>query len=167
MPRSQHDPVAAAPIVSAPHAAAVLALALWLSAAGCADSVPEGTTRPLRATYASGVVRTEGTEVYRGGKWLKHGPITFFDEDGDEVSRGQYTDGVETGEWHERYDDGGTGHGHFVDGLREGEWLYMHKNGRLHQKGRYERGERVGVWKEWSPAGEARADREYKTGGAR
>ena len=148
-------------------AGVALALLLGLSSAGCGESAAEGATRPLRLTYPSGVVRTEGTEVYRSGKWRKHGAVVFFDEDGDELTRGHYTDGVESGEWNERYDDGGTGHGHYVGGLREGEWIYMHKNDRLHQKGRYERGERVGVWKEWSPAGEPRQDRVYGASGAR
>lgn len=140
---------------------AALLGALGAAACACSPSTPEGTTREVKATWPSGVVRTVGVEVFHDGAWQKRGEFVFFDEDGDESHRGSYVDGLESGAWTERYEDGVTGRGEYVRGQRHGEWTLLHPNGKLAEKGRYEAGKRVGAWKAWSPAGEPRPERTY------
>jgi hypothetical protein len=159
VPRTEHVTLVAQAVVALALSAA---LVLTLASASCGPPpTPEGTTRPLEKTWPSGVVRARGTEVFHDGEWVKHGEQVYFDEDGDETHRGPFEYGLETGVWHERYEDGGTARGTYRAGKRHGPWTYMHANGRLAQQGVYVDGERDGVWKLWSPAGEARPDVSY------
>jgi hypothetical protein len=133
-----------------------------LAAGACGPTEPaEGTTRALEKTWPSGVVRARGAEVYHAGEWVKHGEVVFFDEDGDESHRGPFEFGLESGVWHERYQDGGRARGEYRAGKRHGPWTYTHANGRFAQQGAYVAGERDGVWKFWSASGEARPDVVY------
>jgi hypothetical protein len=159
VPRPQHVTVAAQAVVALAFGAL---LVLTLSAGACGPPTPaEGTTRALEKTWPSGVVRARGTEVFHDGEWVKHGEVVFFDEDGDESHRGPFEHGLESGVWHERYPDGGSGRGTYRAGKRHGPWTYTHANGRLAQQGVYVDGERDGVWKSWSPSGEPRPDLDH------
>ncbi len=140
---------------------ALAALAALGGSCGCSSKPAEGTKRDVRATWESGVVRATGVEVYVDGKWRKEGEFVYFDKDGDETHRGSFHDGLESGVWQERYDDGGVGRGEYLAGKRHGDWTYMHKNGRLAQQGKYEAGKRVGKWKVLSPTGERLPDVDY------
>ncbi|MEM8709706.1 MAG: hypothetical protein AAGG01_02040 [Planctomycetota bacterium] len=112
----------------------------------CAPRTPEGTVRPFVREGRAGLIVVEGSEVFEGGEWLKHGPFVFRDELGEEISRGRYVKGLEDGPWTQRYEDGSKGVGAFVNGEREGRWQTFHPNGKLQDTGAYQRGLRTGTW---------------------
>lgn len=136
-------------VASAGAAAFVLAAASMLvfsAFTGCSPQTPEGTVRPFTREGRAGLIIVEGSEVFREGKWVKHGPFVFRDELGEEISRGTYVNGLEDGPWTQRYEDGSRGVGSFVNGEREGQWRTFHPNGKLQDAGEYSKGMRTGRW---------------------
>ena len=114
---------------------------------GCfGSSVEEGATRPLRQFGRNGVLTAEGTERFEDGEWHKHGPFIFRDERGEEISRGSYAAGLETGRWTQIYEDGSRGEGEFQEGRRTGEWRTFFPGGAAQDSGRYKEGRRTGEW---------------------
>lgn len=131
---------------SAPDALVRAVLTACLALAACGPDTAEGTQRPLRVEGRAGIVTVEGTERYTDGAWRKHGPFVFRDDRGEVIAEGHYREGLETGAWKERYEDGSIGRGAYVEGSRQGEWQTFHPDGSLQDKGTYDRGLRTGEW---------------------
>lgn len=125
---------------------AALIATLGLASLACGPDVPEGTVREMRVEGRAGIVTVEGTERYADGEWRKHGTFVFRDDRGDEIATGSYSNGLETGDWTETYEDGSTGRGNYAEGSRTGEWNTFHSNGSLQDRGNYDRGLRTGRW---------------------
>ena len=60
-------------------------------------------------------------EVYYNG--LLDGQMTEYDADGNVITKGQYIEGQEDGEWYYRNGDNET-MGSYADGMRNGIWKY-------------------------------------------
>lgn len=126
-----------------------LALVLLLTGGVCGcfgSSVEEGSTRPLRQFGRNGILTAVGEERFEDGEWRKHGEFIFRDERGEEISRGSYAAGLETGPWTQTYEDGSRGEGAFLEGRRTGEWRTFFPGGAAQDSGRYLDGRRTGEW---------------------
>lgn len=147
---------------------AKLAGPIWLVIAmglpGCGPSHEQGETRPLRKEGRAGLVSVEGAEQFQDGEWRKHGKFVFYDDSGEEISRGAYKNGLEDGPWTQRYEDGCRGVGAYAEGLREGPWRTFHRNGNLQDKGEYEAGLRTGLWLSYRDDGSKLREAEYSGG---
>lgn len=116
-------------------------------------------------------------------KWVRHGPITAWHENGVIQQDGEYTDGKISGHWRywddmgqlEReggYDQGlfegdwkafhpgnkPKSAGFFHVGLAEGPWKFWHDNGQLQSEGEFVTNLKEGVWKFYLPNGEVDVD---------
>ncbi len=112
----------------------------------------------------AGLVSVQGSEVFRDGEWVKHGEFVFYDDGGEEISRGSYKNGLEDGPWTQKYEDGCTGVGSFQDGTQSGPWKTFHRNGSLQDSGSYERGMRTGTWLSFRKDGTKLREAQYKDG---
>ena len=144
----------------------------------------DGKSRMHRQYYANGKCYVEFQEkLDAADKWIRHGPITAWHENGVIQQDGEYTDGKLSGHWRywddigqlERagdYDEGkpegdwkafhpggkpkSAGFCHV--GLLEGPWKFWHDNGQLESEGEFVNNQREGVWKFYLPNGEVDVD---------
>lgn len=158
-----HPALSVKPTLSTATRLALVSLsALALSA--CGPSHKEGETRLMRKEGRVGLTSAEGTERFLDGKWQKHGEFVFYDEAGEEISRGLYRNGLEDGPWTQLYEDGCRGVGSFKEGWRQGAWQSFHPNGKLQDQGGYERGQRTGPWVSYRDDGSKLREAEYVKG---
>jgi len=72
---------------------------------------------------------------------------TFYYENGELNSKGEYIDSIMVGPWEYYYKNGVlSAKGEFMDNERNGLWEYYYNNGQLHSKGRYIDGIQSGLW---------------------
>lgn len=145
--------------------ALLLLLAAGALSGSCGGVPPEGTSRPFETRGRAGIVTCEGTEVVRGGAWVKHGDFVFRDpESGEVTARGPYLDGLEHGPWEQTGEDGFIGRGHFERGQRTGEWTYAYPSGKTESAGSYREGRRHGTWRLWRRDGSVALEKDYDMG---
>jgi antitoxin component YwqK of YwqJK toxin-antitoxin module len=145
---------------------ATLTALLLLTA--CSQAPQEGSRELVEHWPArvgrSPVVRVRGHEEVSGGKWVKQGQFTFWDEHGRMTARGGYRGGVEHGPWEYFEPDGDVGRGEFRDGKREGNWIYSFPDGSQHEEGAYVEGVRHGYWTRWHENRQQAAELMYERG---
>jgi antitoxin component YwqK of YwqJK toxin-antitoxin module len=72
--------------------------------------------------------------------------VTYFDN-GKKAEILHYKAGKRNGEWRQNYETGKPkAKGHYVNGMLEGEVTYFHPTGKPRMKGNYRRGKMHGVW---------------------
>jgi|SRR5882672_548779 len=145
---------------------------------------PDGKTQTVRQYHPNGKCYVE-FEQKKGpdDKWMRHGSIKAWHENGVMQQYGAYTDGKLSGHWRywdelgqlERegdYDQGlregdwkefhpgeiPKSAGFFHVGLAEGPWKLWHENGQLQGEGEFINNMRNGVWKFYLPNGELDVD---------
>ncbi|MCG8576249.1 MAG: hypothetical protein MI810_15270 [Flavobacteriales bacterium] len=134
--------------------------------------------------YASGQRRR--TEYYNRKEKLE-GTVTEWDSLGNEISRGdyynglregswfyhvgdykevgEYTIGLQNGNWRYFYKSGKLAFsGNFNEGEPKGKHIYYHENGIKKQVGKYLGGEKNGVWRTYNQRGEEIETIHYKRG---
>jgi antitoxin component YwqK of YwqJK toxin-antitoxin module len=145
---------------------------------------PDGKTQTVVEYYANGNGYVEFHQKQGpDGKWLRHGPIRAWHENGRMQQEGEYTEGKLSGHWRywddmdslERegdYDEGlregdwkefhpgekPKSAGFFHVGLAEGPWKMWHDNGQLEAEGEFVNNKREGLWKYYLPTGELDVD---------
>lgn len=145
-----------------------LAILALVGLAAC-DHTPEGTHRTYEAHWdaldgSQPVVRCRVEQVYLDGRWVKAGLAVFFDSEGRQTHRGQYTRGLESGPWWERNEDGSTAKGSYVEGRRTGTWTYLREKGSRAERGDYLQGRREALWTAWYEDGRVLSEVTWKDG---
>ena len=93
----------------------------------------------------------------REGEWFYHV--------GDHKEVGEYTLGFETGKWNHYYENGKLAFtGVYDEGEPKGKHIYYHKNGLKRLVGKYLGGEKNGTWKAYDEKGIQIQEIEYKRG---
>jgi len=139
-----------------------VACAVLLVLSACSGR--EGERRALEETWDNDQVRVRGEQVMHAGDWVKDGAVSFFNRDGTPRAQGQYTLGLESGEWTEHLDDGTRAVGSYTDGQRDGLWTYFFEDGGKQEEGHFSAGERVGEWTWWYRSGGRRSLSFYVAG---
>jgi antitoxin component YwqK of YwqJK toxin-antitoxin module len=106
-----------------------------------------------------------GNEMTRGDYYngLKEGE--WFYHVGDHKEVGEYTLGFETGKWNHYYQNGKLAFtGTYDEGEPKGKHIYYHKNGLKKLVGKYLGGEKHGKWKAYDQKGVLIQEIEYKRG---
>ncbi len=124
---------------------------------------------------------------YYNNKGLLEGPQIEYDEQGNEIAKGdyynglregdwfyhvgdfkevgQYTLGYKNGVWKSYYKNGKLAFvGLFDEGQPKGKHIYYHKNGVKKQVGKYQAGMKNGNWKTFNESGEVIEILKYKRG---
>lgn len=126
---------------------------------------------PTRLAWDDGVLRAEGPGTPRE----EHGEWEHFYHDGQLRARGRYEDGLKVGTWETFYPSGGQGGGIQARGARlplreegisprHGVWSFFHPSGQLQRRGRFERGEPVGLFEEWHGSGTLKLRERFEGG---
>ena len=104
-----------------------------------------GTKRDSTWTFYDADGNVVSRETYKNGK--KHGvSITYF-ENGKKAEITRFENGVKEGEWRQFYETGQPkAKGTYVNGKLQGEVTYFEPNGRPGIKGQYSRGLMHGTW---------------------
>lgn len=133
--------------------------------------------------YPSGQILRE--EEFRLGK--EDGYIREYDPVGNVITKGQFLDGYEEGEWVVDYGDhreegkyiGGLKHGiwlsyyendelafegEYVNGMAYGKHTYYYPNGKKKLQGKYSGGQKDNVWTRYNPDGSVMLKIEYEDG---
>jgi len=144
------------------------------------DEVPIGEWKWF---YPNGNIRR--IEYYRKGKL--EGPQIEYDNQGNEIAKGDYYNGVREGDWFYHvgdykeigqytlgykngiwksyYKNGKLAFvGLFDEGQPKGKHIYYHKNGVKNQVGKYQAGLKNGNWKTFNKNGEVIEILRYKRG---
>jgi antitoxin component YwqK of YwqJK toxin-antitoxin module len=106
-----------------------------------------------------------GNEITRGDYYngLREGE--WFYHVGDYKEVGSYTLGLENGIWKHYYQNGKIAFiGNYNEGEPKGKHIYYHKNGLKKKVGKYLGGAKNGKWKEYNNRGEEIQTIEYKRG---
>ncbi|NOQ72311.1 MAG: hypothetical protein GQ574_09945 [Crocinitomix sp.] len=106
-----------------------------------------------------------GNEMTRGDYYngLREGE--WFYHVGDHKEVGEYTLGIETGTWRHYYQNGKLAFtGVYNEGEPKGKHIYFHKNGLKKQVGKYLGGEKHGKWRTYDTKGVQTQEIEYKRG---
>jgi uncharacterized protein len=122
--------------------------------------------------YENGVLLRE--ERFRKGK--EDGLMVEYDREGNEISKGEFIDGLKTGPWIQHVNDHKEA-GSYLDGEKHGEWVFYFDNeevnfegefsvgspigkhrwfyydGKLKKEGKYKSGEKHGPWKQYDEFG--------------
>jgi hypothetical protein len=103
-----------------------------------------------------GKVRTKGTRrIYTSGVMHRHGPHTYFYEDGKKQSAGDYALDKKSGAWMFWHANGKKSkEGSYVDGFADGKWTTWYSSGKMMSEGNYRRTRHVGQWTYYNAAGE-------------
>ncbi|MCB0402675.1 MAG: hypothetical protein KDD41_11365, partial [Flavobacteriales bacterium] len=90
-----------------------------------------------RDYYISGKLQMEGTFKSKKNK-TKHGHFTYYYENGQLKSEGDFVNNKHEGEWHYYYEHGQLkSKGSYRDGNYEGPWQYFFEDGQLKSEGSY------------------------------
>jgi antitoxin component YwqK of YwqJK toxin-antitoxin module len=107
----------------------------------------------------------QGNEIAKGEYYngLKEGD--WFYHVGDFKEVGQFTLGYKNGMWSYYYKNGKLAFkGEFDEGQPKGKHIYYHKNGVKKEKGKYKAGLKDGFWKTYNEMGEVIEILKYKNG---
>ncbi len=99
----------------------------------------------VRDYYPEGTLAAEGN--IQNEFW--HGPVKFYDENGDLEKIIDYQNGVENGEWIKYSDGKKIIEGQYEDGRRTGIWRGFNPDGSAKFEGRYVAGQRYGIWRHY------------------
>lgn len=108
------------------------------------DFTPKNAKLRLPLVIASVVIITiTGFVLNQGIEGLQ----TFYHENGEIMSTGEYVDGKEQGEW-KYYDEQGALQviANYNDGIESGQWKWYYENGEIMRIGNYKQGLNDGVW---------------------
>lgn len=99
------------------------------------------------------------------GAEIRDGLFEEFHENGKPKTKGQYTDGVETGVWIGWHDNGKKSfHGAYKNGNKDGRWIHWHPNGRPSEQTVYDNGMIQKDRRLWYSSGQEESYREYENG---
>lgn len=112
--------------------------------------------------YMSNKIQMTG--AYKSKKFTsKQGHFTYFYENGNTLSEGNYVDDKLVGLWNYWYDNGQKKSvGEFSEGLEEGVWEYWYENGTKLSAGLYLKGEKIGVWNYYYEDGKLKGTETYQ-----
>ncbi len=116
-------------------------------------------TGPWKWYYESGAVLRD--ERYRKGK--EDGLMVEYSEDGNEIIRGEFIDGLKTGPWLYTVNDH-TEKGDYLDGEKHGEWEFVYDNGKVNYKGEFVNGVPVGKHSWYYRSGSLKQEGKYESG---
>ncbi len=93
--------------------------------------------------------------VYRDkGERIKHGPFSYYFENGQLKSKGSYLKGVLNGDFESWYSNGQRETiGSYAQGLQQGNWVWWHDNGMRKTVASYADGKLVGISMAWREDG--------------
>ncbi|MBN1790102.1 MAG: toxin-antitoxin system YwqK family antitoxin [Bacteroidales bacterium] len=118
----------------------------------------------VRDYYASKKIQMTG--AYTSKKMeTRHGPFTYYYENGQISSEGQYIKDKREGMWKEYYENGQLQYtGTFTNDNIEGVAVYWHENGQKKAEGKYLNGIKDGKWRYYYAGGNLQSEEDYKNG---
>jgi TonB family protein len=103
--------------------------------------------------YKSGQVKMVGTFKKRNWK-EKNGHFTYYHENGQKKSEGEYIDDKLAGKWVYWYENGSkASESEYIDDKRTGKWISWHANGNIKTETEFENGESICLTKEFDEQG--------------
>ena len=93
----------------------------------------------------------------------EEGEMKEYDESGNVIAEGQYTDGKQQGDWKFKM-NGYTAEGKYVDGKEDGIWKQFYDDGKPAFEGEYLDGQETGEHKYYYPNGRISEIRNYRLG---
>lgn len=95
----------------------------------------------------------------------KLGHYTYYYENGNRSSEGEYKDGERNGFWQFWFEDGKKkSEGEIKNGLYEGHWKFYYENGNQKSEGYFINDLRANEWKFWEEDGKISSQGSYKDG---
>ncbi len=115
--------------------------------------------------YISNKIQMTG--AYKSKKFTKkYGHFTYFYENGNKSSEGDYVNDKEEGLWNYWYDNGQKkSSGECKADKVEGVWKYWYESGEKKSEGKYMNGEQVDIWNHWFINGQLEYTETYQKSG--